>query len=120
MAMCGCQDRIQYRDEGAGRTGFPLIETTTVYDQNDQPSFSTTKEVVELSRQPLDAAMFDIPAGYTEAREWQELNGQQDAAAMMAQAMGGNQEASEARHPNEMAGPSAATKQPGVIRIGVT
>src|SRR3954454_10440355 len=66
----GCQDRTQSRREGAGRTGFPLIETTTVYDQNDQPSFSMTKEVVDLSRQSLDAALFDVPTGYTEAHTW--------------------------------------------------
>ncbi|HXD29826.1 MAG TPA: hypothetical protein VN643_01835 [Pyrinomonadaceae bacterium] len=114
----GCRDRIQYRHEGAGRTGFPLIETTTVYDQNDQPSFTSTKEVTELSRQPLDAALFDIPAGYAEARNWQELNGQGDAAAMMAQAMGKN-EASEAKPTNEVPGMSNDTKKPGAIRIGV-
>lgn len=118
MAPSGCQDRVQTRREGAARTGFPLIETTTVYDQNDQPSFATTKEVIELTRQPLDAALFDIPAGYTEALNWQELNGQPDAAAMMAQAMG-NREASEAKQPNETPGPPSEVKRPGVIRIGV-
>jgi len=118
MARGGCQDRIQYRREGQGRTGFPLIETTTVYDENDQPSFTNTKEVVELSRQPLDAALFDIPSGYAEARNWQELNGQQDVSAMVAQAMANNQ-ANEARQPNEVARPSSDAKKPGVIRIGV-
>ena len=118
MPRGGCQDRIQYRNEGQSRTGFPLIETTTIYDENDQPSFTNTKEVVELSRQPLDAALFDIPSGYTEARNWQELNGQQDVAAMVAQAMANNQ-ANEGRQPNEVAAPSSEAKKPGVIRIGV-
>lgn len=117
MAMGGCQDRTQFRREGTARTGFPLIETTTVYDQNDQPTFSTTKEVAELSRQPLDAALFDIPAGYTEARNYQELNGQQDTAAIVAEAMARNREAAE--EPTERPGPSAAAKRPGTIRIGV-
>jgi hypothetical protein len=35
--------------------------------------FSTTKEVLELSREPLDAALFEIPPGYTEAQSTQEL-----------------------------------------------
>lgn len=118
MARGGCTDRIQYRREGAGRIGFPLIETTTIYDQNDQPSFTTTKEVTELSRQPLDAALFDIPTGYAEARDWQELNGQPNAAAMMAQAMG-NREANEAKPQNENPGTAGETKKPGAIRIGV-
>jgi hypothetical protein len=117
----GCQDRIQFRREGAGRIGFPLIETTTVYGPNDQPQFTSTKEVIELSRQPLDAALFDVPAGYAEARDWQELNGQPDASAMMADAMGRNRQQAEATSTNEMAAGAAATesKKPGTIRIGV-
>ncbi len=117
MATGGCQDRTQFRREGTARTGFPLIETTTVYDQNDQPSFSMTKEVVELSRQPLDAALFDIPAGYSEARNSQELNGQPDVNAMMAEAMGRNRPSSEMAESNMATPPDA--KRPGTIRIGV-
>ncbi|MCU1266671.1 MAG: hypothetical protein JWM21_2989 [Acidobacteria bacterium] len=118
MPTGGCQDRTQFRREGTARTGFPLSETTTIYDQNDQPSFSSTKEVVELSRQPLDAALFDIPSGYSEAGNWQELNGQPDANALMAEAMGRNRPATESPERNRM---SAATesKRPGTIRIGV-
>lgn len=119
-ASGGCQDRIQYRREGAARTGFPLIETTTVYDQNDQPQFSTTKEVTELSRQPLDAALFDIPAGYTEARTSQELNGQPDINSIRAEMMGTNRPATATAQPNEMPGvPADVAKKPGAIRIGV-
>jgi hypothetical protein len=116
MAAGGCQDRIQYKREGAGRTGFPLIETMTVYDQNDQPSFSNTKEVTELSRQSLDAALFDIPEGYAQAQNYQELSGQPGASEMMAQAMGGNSQTAEAAQPLAVA---ADAKKPGVIRIGV-
>ena len=117
MATGGCQDRMQFRHEGAGRAGFPLIETTTVYDENGQPSFSTTREVTDLSRQALDAALFDVPAGYTEARNLQELNGQPDANAMLAEAMGRNREPSPAAASNASA--MAESKRPGTIRIGV-
>ena len=116
----GCQDRIQYKHVGTGRTGFPLIETTTIYDQNDQPQFTTTKEVTELSRQPLEAALFDVPAGYAEARDSQELNGQPDVNAMMAEAMGRDRPATTTAQPNEMPGaPATELKKPGTIRIGV-
>jgi hypothetical protein len=116
----GCQDRIQYRREGAARTGFALSETTTIYGDNDQPQFSTTKEVTELLRQPLDAALFDVPAGYTEAKDWQELNGQPDANAMMAQAMGRDRQSTESAQGNETSAAAATeSKKPGTIRIGV-
>ncbi len=36
-------------------------------------TMTMTKEVVEISRQPLEAALFDIPAGYTQARDQQEM-----------------------------------------------
>ena len=79
----GCRDRFQTRHVGAGRTGFPLIETTIGYDQNDREQYRITKEVADLSRQPLDASLFDIPAGYAEARDSQELMGTPDMGAMM-------------------------------------
>jgi hypothetical protein len=116
----GCQDRIQYKHVGTGRAGFPLLETTIIYDQNDQPLVTTTKEVTELSRQPLDAALFDVPAGYAEAKNSQELNGQPDVNAMMAEAMGRNRPAATKSEPQEMPGVVAsASKKPGTIRIGV-
>lgn len=69
----GCQDRYQFKQVGSGRDGYPLIETTTIYGPDGQAMFSSTKEVVELSREPLDPSLFDIPAGYTETTNSQEL-----------------------------------------------
>jgi hypothetical protein len=40
-----------------------------------------TQEVLEISRAPLDAALFDIPAGYTLARSMQEMYGISGVAA---------------------------------------
>ena len=64
----GCRDRYQFKQVGTGRDGYPLIETTTMYGPDGQAMFTSTKEVVELSREPLDAALFDVPAGYTETK----------------------------------------------------
>ncbi|MEP6706749.1 MAG: hypothetical protein ABJC05_04490 [Pyrinomonadaceae bacterium] len=73
MAPGGCQDQVRFRRSGAGKIGYPLIETTTIYGANGSPMSSTTKEVIELSRQPLDVALFELPAGYTEAASFQEM-----------------------------------------------
>jgi hypothetical protein len=43
-----------------------------------------TKEVIELSRQTLDASLFDIPAGYAEAKSQQDMY----PASSMAETMG--------------------------------
>lgn len=116
VASGGCRDRYSFRQEGNGKTGYPLIETTTMYGPDGKTVFSTTKEVVELSRDPLDAALFDVPQGYTEAANSQELYGMPSVAEMMNQAAQGN----VSNQPSQtQAQPSADSKQPGTIRVGV-
>jgi hypothetical protein len=44
-----------------------------MYGPDGQVMFTSTKEVVELSREALDPALFDVPAGYTETTNTQEL-----------------------------------------------
>jgi len=115
-ARNGCRDRVSYKRVGTGRTGYPLMETTTSYGPNGSVVFSTTKEVLELSREPLDATLFDVPAGYVETKNAQELYGMPSMDAMMSQMAKG-------RPPVEsnqgIASPDANTKAPGSIRIGV-
>ena len=69
----GCRDAVRFNRQGAARTGYALQETTTSYGPDGRVAFTSTKEVVELSREPLDASLFDIPAGYVEAASAQEL-----------------------------------------------
>lgn len=115
----GCQDRIHFRHVGQGRTGYPLIETTTVFGENDQPQFSTTKEVVELSRAPLDAALFDVPAGYTEAKSQQEMYGQPSIADIMKmqQQNQGADEGSGRTSPGQMGQGSGHGLKVGVVQL---
>src|SRR4051812_35639971 len=62
----GCRDRMSFRRSGnGGKTGYPLKSTTTIH--SEQGDFSTSTEVVELSKAELEPALFDIPEGYTEA-----------------------------------------------------
>jgi hypothetical protein len=126
MRPSGCQDRFVYRNTGAGRLGYALQETTRFLNKDGTVQSEMTREVLSLSRDTLDPALFDIPAGYTEARSQQEMY---DAAAMskaMQQAQGNrDDESGEGNRPqsggmsavNSMN--SAGAKQPGVIRVGV-
>ena len=101
---------------GTGRKGYPLIETMTMYGPNGQVMFSSTKEVLDLSREPLDAALFDLPAGFTEAANFQELYSQPSMASAMPQS-------SESQTPNSISNATTAaavdTKAPGMLRVGV-
>ncbi|HSS19110.1 MAG TPA: hypothetical protein VLL54_03490 [Pyrinomonadaceae bacterium] len=112
----GCRDRVNFVRHGAARTGYPLIETTTSYGPDGSVGFSSTKEVIELSREPLDAALFDIPAGYTEAASTQELYEPPSMASMMGQMSQGRQPANNSQGNSSQ---SSSAKASGAIRIGV-
>jgi hypothetical protein len=75
-----CQDEIRTRTVGSAKLGYPVHVTTTM-QQGDGTTTTMTQEVLEISRAPLDAALFDIPAGYTLARSMQEMYGVSSAAA---------------------------------------
>lgn len=110
----GCRDSVRFNRQGAARTGYPLQETTTSYGPDGQVAFTSTKEVIELSRAPLDAALFDVPAGYTETSNYQELYGMPSMAAMSQMAQ---RENTDTPSMSSVMQPSA--KAPGAIRIGV-
>lgn len=56
--------RLERRQVGAARFGFPLALTITAYG-DDGKAYVTRREVVELTTAELDAALFELPAGYT-------------------------------------------------------
>ncbi|MGI9068811.1 MAG: hypothetical protein ACR2HX_20710 [Pyrinomonadaceae bacterium] len=112
----GCRDRIRFNRQGAARTGYALMETTTMYGPNGAVTYTSTKEVVELSREPLDAALFDVPAGYVETQNTQELYGMPSMGAMMPQdTQAGQSMAADQSNPSN----AGNAKGPGVIRVGV-
>lgn len=66
----GCQDKYQTKQVGAAKRGYPVLEKMTMMGPDGKPSFSMTNEVVELSQANLDAALFDVPAGYREVEDF--------------------------------------------------
>src|SRR6266542_107172 len=114
-ARGGCQDRVSYKRVGTGRTGYPLLETMTSYGPNGNVVSSITREVVELSREPLDAALFEAAAGYVETKNAQELYGIPSMEAISQMAKG--RPPVEDDHSN--ASPSGSLKAPGSLRVGV-
>jgi hypothetical protein len=115
----GCQDRYQFKRTGPSRLGYPLSETTTMYGADGRPMFTSAKEVVELSRQPLQAALFDVPAGYTEVRTQEEMSGTTSMADVMAM----QRQQSDASRPgnNQNVASSAAgnANTAAKVRVGV-
>jgi hypothetical protein len=116
----GCQDRVVTKQVGTARLGFPLSVTTTSYGPDGQVTYTSTAEVVELSRAPLEAALFDVPAGYTQAQSTQELYGLSVGDAAAGTSMGQEQQGQGASAASQAAQPAApVAKSPGAIRVGV-
>jgi hypothetical protein len=109
----GCRDQTRFHRQGAAKTGYPLIETTTMYGPDGAVTFTSTKEVLELSREPLQASLFEIPPGYTEAQSSQEFYGAPSMASIANIAKG--TEAS----PQGEATSMTEQKSAGTLRIGV-
>lgn len=111
----GCRDRYQFKRTGPVNLGYPLMETMTMYGADGSVQFTMSKEVTELSRQTLDAALFDVPAGYAEARNQQEMYSQPSMADM--QEMGRQQESqASSRESSMLRTPSTANAK---VKIGV-
>ncbi len=126
----GCQDTVRFKRTGGAYPGYPLKQTTTM--QVEGQRFTTTSEVVELTNAPLDASLFEMPAGCRVVSSYQELMGMGGMAAdMMAGRMArptppppppptGEAEPTPAPPPPVAApAPSIAAKHSGVVRVGV-
>ena len=96
----GCQDTVRFKRTGGGFPGYPLKQTTTM--QAEGHSFTTVSEVVELTSAPLDASLFEMPAGCKIVSSYQELL---NVSSIGAGIMGG-----VPRPPSTAAAPAAATK----------
>ncbi|MBA3631655.1 MAG: DUF4412 domain-containing protein [Acidobacteria bacterium] len=121
-----CEDEIRTKTIGTAKLGFPVSVTTTIYDSNGKTN-TVTQEVVELSREPLDASLFDVPAGYALAKNYQELYGMNDTTSQS----GGSRTNSNAATGTSGAAISSAAATPagfvaanapkkeGAVRIGI-
>jgi hypothetical protein len=74
-----CVDEVRFKTVGAVKLGYPVMTTTRMRFNTGEdgaasiPESSSTQEVVDLSKATLDAALFEIPAGYREVKSMQEL-----------------------------------------------
>jgi hypothetical protein len=75
-----CVDEVRYKTEGTAKMGYPVMTTTSIKfnmgadgPAMNIPTSSSTQEVVDVSTAKMDAALFEIPAGYREVKSSQEL-----------------------------------------------
>ncbi|HZI54995.1 MAG TPA: hypothetical protein VFD56_14870 [Chitinophagaceae bacterium] len=118
-----CTDRFVTRRSGKGKLGFPLIETKTMIMGNgpaQTTNFETSIETLEFSTAKLDSMLFEIPLGYEQTMNEEDLQDKLDVNAMMNQSsslptgQAGRKQSREERNVsvNE-------PKKPGTLRVGV-
>jgi hypothetical protein len=114
---------VRFKRTGGGKLGYPLMLTTRFLDENGDENFSMNIEVIELSQATLDASLFDVPAGYTEAASMQELyapptmaSGPATSGVNVPGQTGAGAAIESAAAAAAAAGPA---KKPGAIRVGV-
>ena len=80
-----CRDRVIYKQRGSIKPGFLLNGTTSFFDGNGNQTVSQTLETLELSRTPLAAALFDVPADYRLVSSADELYSMPSMTDLMRQ-----------------------------------
>ncbi len=134
----GCQDKYNMKTIGTAKTGYPVYQKMTMFDDNGQPNFSTVQEVLEISNATLEASLFDIPQGYREVKDASEMYSaasMQSAASSGSSSNYGNQNVGQNQgspnsgmaqnvqklSQNSNAGSPGGVddKKPGVVRIGL-
>ncbi|MEN3335904.1 MAG: hypothetical protein V7641_5269 [Blastocatellia bacterium] len=122
----GCQDRYEVKQVGPAPKGYAVWTKTTMFDDNGQPSFSMVQEVVELSQAPLDAALFEVPAGYREVKDFSQAAIPAVPSDTMSAAPPANENSGMNANVKNLAGKPAdqqtevGAKKAGVIRLGLT
>ncbi len=111
-----CKDKFVTRRRGKGKLGFPLTETTTIIMGNGEAKtneFETSIETLELTSGKLDSMLFEIPLGYTQTMNEEELQEKFDMGDMMNQFKNMNKDNAEQKIS------VTDQKRTGIIRIGV-
>ena len=111
-----CTDRVVTQNVGTANLGFALstVITTTVADPKDKDKdkdvTTMSMEVTDLKVTSLDKALFDVPAGYTEVKDYKSLLPSLAAGGSLADAVLGSVADGTS---------TVAPKKPGVIRVGI-
>jgi hypothetical protein len=109
-----CKDKFITRRKGKGKLGFPLIETTTIIMAGGgakKNEFETSIETMELTTAKLDSMLFEIPLGYTQTMNEEDLQEKFDIGDMMNQYKSVNKEEEKPILKEQ--------KKASMIRIGV-
>ncbi|HEX8288166.1 MAG TPA: hypothetical protein VF556_09225 [Pyrinomonadaceae bacterium] len=123
----GCQDKHVMKQVGAVKRGYPVYEKMTMFDKDGKESFTMINEVIEISKAPLEVALFEVPKDYREVSDSSEFYGiakNNSDSDFSGSAKASNSGANSGmKIPSKSQAETTSTvgaKQPGVVRIGVS
>lgn len=115
----GCRDRIDTKNIGPARRGYPVIEKMTMFDENGRETYTMSSEVTEISKATLESSLFEIPDGWTEAKDQQSMY---TAAVKTSNSNKTSTMPTTVSRPSQTSDDTPADlgpKKPGVVRIGL-
>ncbi|MCO6509707.1 MAG: hypothetical protein J5I65_02855 [Aridibacter famidurans] len=118
----GCRDNFVTKTNGTAKKGFAVFEKTLIYNDDREP-FEMTTEVKEISKEPLDDSLFEVPDGYSLVSDRSQLYAASPAMTGNSGRVPVSSPTSSLPTPNidspEPAANTIAEKKPGVVRIGL-
>lgn len=124
----GCTDKYVPKTIGTAKSGYPVWQKMTSFDQSGKELFSTINEVIELSKATLDPALFEVPKDYREVKNAAEMySASSSVPSYSSSSMSSSSSTSSALNSNIQQANSASAapssdlgpKKEGTIRIGL-
>jgi hypothetical protein len=123
----GCRDKIVPKTIGTAKSGYPLYQKMTFFDDKGNVQSTMTQEVLELSKATLNAALFEVPGDYREVKDASEMysaaNYSSDSNSANTNSYGSNNSSNNQPvnlpKSNQNVSTEVSAKKVGVIRIGM-
>ncbi len=127
----GCRDKIVPKTIGTAKSGYPLYQKMSFFDETGKEISSVIQEVLELSKATLDTSLFEVPKDYREVKNATEMYGttsmttdstppsSTDSKSYGSTNSGIKQNVQNLSKPNQTVSTTVGAKKEGVVRLGL-
>lgn len=124
----GCIDKYVPKTIGTAKSGYPVWQKMTSFDQSGKELFSSVNEVIELSKATLDPALFEVPKDYREVKNASEMyTASNSSSSYSTSSMSSSSSSYSSLNSNIQQANSSSTaasselgpKKEGTVRIGL-
>ena len=120
----GCRDKIVPKTIGTAKSGYPLYQKMTMFDENGREISTMIQEVLELSKTTLETSLFDVPSDYRAVKNASEMYATANYSTSNSSSYGStnsgmSQSVQNLSKNNSNASTDVGAKKEGVIRVGI-